>query len=221
MKHESGNTQLRAIAWVVALLIGCFVATVVIMRIYDARRGASPMVAVPSAATPKTPANGPKPAEPSVAPLEAPAREETAPIAETPKPLKAERQKTAPRQALPAAPPAVQEMGASETVVPKDVAFAALSCVGAVPEAEDVWLAAINDPGFNSETRNDLIEDLNENGFPDPDHLTMDDLPLIESRIALVEQHGPDAMDDTNADAFMEAYKDLLNMQARLTGPRR
>jgi len=220
MKHESGNTQLRAIAWVVALLIGCFVATVVIMRIYDARRGASSIATVPPVTTPKTVANKPKPPETSVAASEATAPEEPAPIAEAPKPATAERQKTAPRQALPAAPPTVQEMGASETVVPKDVAFAALSCVGAVPEAEDVWLAAINDPGFNSETRNDLIEDLNENGFPDPDHLTMDDLPLIESRIALVEQHGPDAMDDTNAAAFMEAYKDLLNMRARLTGSR-
>ena len=48
--------------------------------------------------------------------------------------------------------------------------------------------------------------------FPDPHHITKDDIPLVLSRIDLLEQIGPAAMDDTNAAAFSEAYKDLTNM---------
>ena len=63
--------------------------------------------------------------------------------------------------------------------------------------------------------RKDLIEDLNEEGFADPDHVVTDDLPLILNRLALIEQLAPDAMDETNAAAFEEAYKDLVNMADR------
>jgi hypothetical protein len=61
-----------------------------------------------------------------------------------------------------------------------------------------------------------LIEDLNEDGFPDPKNITPDDLPLIMSRIQLVEQLAPAAMDDVNFAAFAEAYKDLVNMLGRV-----
>jgi hypothetical protein len=37
-------------------------------------------------------------------------------------------------------------------------------------------------------------------------------LPVILSRILLIEAVGPDAMDQVNADAFQEAYKDLVNL---------
>ena len=63
-----------------------------------------------------------------------------------------------------------------------------------------------------------MIEDLNEDGFQDPENPTTDELPLIESRLALIEQLAPDSMDDVNAAAFAEAYKDLNNMHIRLTG---
>jgi hypothetical protein len=91
----------------------------------------------------------------------------------------------------------------------------ALSLVGIDPEAEAVWVDAINDPSRTAHERQDLIEDLNEDGFPDPKHVTVDDLPLIESRLSLIEQFAPDAMDDVNAAAFAEAYKDLVNMYGR------
>jgi hypothetical protein len=93
-----------------------------------------------------------------------------------------------------------------------------MSFVGADPLAEAVWHAAINDPNVTPHDRQDLIEDLNENGFSDPKHPTSDDLPLIVNRLALIEQLGPDAMDQVNADAFAEAYKDLTNMYKRLAG---
>jgi hypothetical protein len=48
--------------------------------------------------------------------------------------------------------------------------------------------------------------------LPDPKHPSADDLPVILRRIQLVEALGPEAMDESNAGAFDEAYKDLLNL---------
>jgi len=94
----------------------------------------------------------------------------------------------------------------------------ALEGVGKDPAAEQIWVAAINDTTIAPRDRKNLIEDLNETGFDDPRNLTPDDLPLIENRIAIIEQLYPSAVDDTNVAAFDEAYKDLLAMRARLTG---
>ena len=94
----------------------------------------------------------------------------------------------------------------------------ALSYVGADLEAEEVWADAINNPDLPPNERKDLIEDLNEDGFPDPKNITEEDLPLILSRLRLIEAHGPNAMDDVNAEAFREAYKDLVKMYLRLVG---
>jgi hypothetical protein len=105
---------------------------------------------------------------------------------------------------------------ASESV-PVSVARAALSWVGVDRHAEAVWVQAINDPRLSAKTRQDLIEDLNEDGFPDPRHPTTEDLPLIVSRLELIEDLAPYAMDDVNAAAFQEAYKDLANMYGQLT----
>jgi hypothetical protein len=105
-----------------------------------------------------------------------------------------------------------------EPLIPLPLARAALELVGSDADADDVWVAAINDPALSDEDRSDLIEDLNEVGI-DPKNLTPDDLPLIVSRLGMIEDLAPDAMDQTNLDAFNEAYKDLLNMYNRLTGP--
>lgn len=98
------------------------------------------------------------------------------------------------------------------------MARVALEFVGANPESERVWLAAINDASVPADERKDLIEDLNEDGISDPKNPTREDLSLIQSRITLIEQLLPTAMDKTNADAFREAHKDLVNMNSRLTG---
>jgi hypothetical protein len=99
---------------------------------------------------------------------------------------------------------------------PKEIqdpdARAALSLVGADPEAEQYWVAAINDPNLPANERKDLIEDLNEDGLSDPKHPGPQDLPLILNRLQLIEALGPYAMDQVNADAFQEAQKDLLAM---------
>lgn len=88
----------------------------------------------------------------------------------------------------------------------------ALSMVGADPEAEAYWYDAINDATIPAHERQDLIEDLNEEGFDDPKHPSADDLPLIMNRLAIIDLLAPDAMDQVNEDAFGEAAKDLQNM---------
>ncbi|HWY74461.1 MAG TPA: hypothetical protein VN281_02530 [Verrucomicrobiae bacterium] len=92
------------------------------------------------------------------------------------------------------------------------VARLALRFVGINPGAEDYWISAINDPTLPPEERRDLIEDLNEDGISDPHHPAAEDMPLIASRIVLIEQLAPYAADQVNADAFKEAYKDLVNL---------
>jgi len=62
-----------------------------------------------------------------------------------------------------------------------------------------------------------LIEDLNEDGLSDPKNPSVEELPLIVSRLQLIAELAPDAMDKVNAEAFQEAYKDLANLYARLT----
>jgi hypothetical protein len=100
---------------------------------------------------------------------------------------------------------------------PQQIARIALSFVGIDQDAEDVWMAVIDDPTVPAEDRKNLIEDLIEDGFADPDHPTPDELPLIVNRLALIESIAPDAIDDVNLAAFAEAHKDLLEMFRRLT----
>lgn len=92
----------------------------------------------------------------------------------------------------------------------------ALALVGLDPQAEEYWLGAIFDTSLPDKERDDLMEDLNEVGFADPDHPTAADLPLIANRLQIIEQVEPEA------DPFMrihliEAYKDLANMYEHVT----
>ena len=92
------------------------------------------------------------------------------------------------------------------------MARAALSLVGTGdPDAEAYWMDAIFDSSLSDHEREDLMEDLNEEGLSDPRHPGPQDLPLIVNRLAIIEQVAP------YADPFMlehlgEAYKDLFGM---------
>ena len=127
---------------------------------------------------------------------------------------------TPPPQPVVMEPPVVRPVPAPvPTFVAEPDARAALAYVGADPAAERVWMQAINDTtNLAPNDRKNLIEDLNETGFADPDNLTPADLPLINNRLDLIDALYQSAADDTNAAAFDEAYKDLLNMRARLMG---
>lgn len=94
----------------------------------------------------------------------------------------------------------------------------ALSFVGVDAQANEFYQQAINDPVLTKSHRKNLIEDLNEDGL-NFRNLTARDLPLIQNRIALIEQLAPNATDPVNVAAFKEAYKDLINMRERVTRP--
>jgi hypothetical protein len=91
----------------------------------------------------------------------------------------------------------------------------ALNYVGADAQANEFYQRAINDMTLSNGHRKNLIEDLNQDGFPDTKNLSARDLPLIDSRIALIEQLAPQAADSVNKAAFAEAYKDLTKMRQR------
>jgi hypothetical protein len=105
-----------------------------------------------------------------------------------------------------------------DPAIPAELAFRALRYVGVDPAAEKTLLRAINDPKMPPGVRSDLIEDLNQEGYTDNNRPTKKDLPLILARLKLIERLAPLALDDVNAAAFEEAYKDLLNMYIRLGG---
>jgi hypothetical protein len=94
----------------------------------------------------------------------------------------------------------------------------ALRYVPTDPEATALWKQAIADPTTPKHQRQDLIEDLNDHGFPDPKHLTQRDLPLVESRLALIDQMAPAQTDPVNVAAFQEARKDLMAAKRYLEG---
>ncbi len=118
-------------------------------------------------------------------------------------------------QAGPAAAPTEQDSRFDDPVAKEQRGRAALALIGHNPEADEVWIQIINDPTVSANARKNLIEDLNEDGLSYR-NLTRDDLPVIKYRIELIEGLRPYAMDKTNADAFDEAHKDLVNMANRL-----
>ena len=99
-----------------------------------------------------------------------------------------------------------------------EMARVALSFVGVDRAAELYWVTAINDPDLSDHERQNLIEDLNEEGISDPKHPTPADLPMIINRLRLIEELAPYAIDRVNFDAFAEAYKDLVNLADVATG---
>ncbi len=67
----------------------------------------------------------------------------------------------------------------------------ALAYVGASAQADQLYQLALNEPALTNSQRQNLIEDLNEAGFPYPRAPTSADLPLIEKRLALIEPACP------------------------------
>jgi len=86
-----------------------------------------------------------------------------------------------------------------------------MSFVGMDSEAEAYWLGAIFDSSLPDNEREDLMEDLNEEGLSDHKRPGPQDLQVILNRLAIIEEILP------HADRFMvthlgEAYKDLVNL---------
>jgi len=135
-------------------------------------------------------------------------------------------EKPAPSEVVPAGTQAVEEsvLGATNVktqqlakvqkpktkkVVQDPLARDALAMVGVDPDAEMYWFAAIQDPTLPKSERQDLIDDLNEEGLADPKHPTMDDLLLILSRLEILEAVVPSLSDEFD---WKEPYGDLMNL---------
>ena len=93
----------------------------------------------------------------------------------------------------------------------------AMSLVGADPDAEAYWVEAIFDSSLPDGEREDLMEDLNEEGLSDHKRPGLEDFPLIVNRLALILEIAPEA-DDFMLRHLGEAYKDLLNLAAITQG---
>jgi hypothetical protein len=99
--------------------------------------------------------------------------------------------------------------GSKKKVVQDPLAREALAMVGVNPEAEKYWFDAVHDESLPKSERQDLIDDLNETGLPDPKHPTMEDLPIIENRIDALNAIAPTLPDDID---WKECYGDLKNL---------
>jgi hypothetical protein len=96
-----------------------------------------------------------------------------------------------------------------EKVFQDPVSRVALSLVGLDSDAEDYWLGAVFDPNLPKSERQDLIDDLNEEGLPDPKHPTEDDLPVLYSRLDMLEELIPFIHGSLE---WEEAREDLINL---------
>lgn len=105
-----------------------------------------------------------------------------------------------------------------DPVFKEEIGRYALSLVGVDPDADQVWIQIIGDPSLSADARQNLIEDLNEDGLSDPKNPGPQDLPVIQKRIQLIEKLSPYAKDQVTQDGLAEAYKDLLKMRFDLTG---
>jgi hypothetical protein len=107
-------------------------------------------------------------------------------------------------------PAAKKPSGSGKKVIQDSIAREALAMVGTDPAAEEYWFAAINNPSLSQSERQDLVDDLNEEGLPDPKHPTQDDLPILFARIELLEE----AMFWFDGDVYdwKEPHDDLARM---------
>jgi hypothetical protein len=102
-----------------------------------------------------------------------------------------------------------QASGSGKKIVQDPLAREALAMVGINPEAEKYWFEAIHDPNLPTAERQDLIDDLNEQGLPDPKHPTQEDLPVIVSRLEALEALAPTLSQELD---WKECHDDLVNL---------
>jgi hypothetical protein len=103
-----------------------------------------------------------------------------------------------------------QAGGGKKKVVQDPLAREALAMVGVSPEAEKYWFDAIHDESLPQSERQDLVDDLNEKGLPDPHHPTPADLPIIRERIKALRALIPTLPKGLKYD---EAMRDLEQLE--------
>jgi hypothetical protein len=128
-------------------------------------------------------------------------------------------QQTLGQQVVPLMAQLYNDTRISDPQVKEPFARVALNYVGADQQANEFYVKAINDMNLSNGQRKNLIEDLNQDGFANRKNLTQNDLPLINNRMALIEQLAPSMTDPVNLAAMKEAYKDLVKMRERAMRP--
>lgn len=128
-------------------------------------------------------------------------------------------QRTLGQQVLPIVSQLYDDPRIADAQRKEPLARVALNYVGADAQANEFYVKAINDAKLSNEQRKNLIEDLNQDGFANRKNLSANDLPLINNRMALIEQLVPSTTDPVNLAAMKEAYKDLVKMRERATKP--
>jgi hypothetical protein len=195
-----------------AFAIACAVAGLVLLKRPAAPDMASPIVKASRQPEPSKTVAHALPAAPqenvpsAVAEMAAPLKSDSAP--QTPSP--ATQAAAAPRPK--ASVQANQGGRPAKEPLHDPLAREALAFVGADPIADEYWYAAINDPNLPAHERQDLIEDLNEDGLSDPKHPGPEDLPLIVIRMEMIRNVAATAWDQVTLDACEEVYKDLGNL---------
>lgn len=91
----------------------------------------------------------------------------------------------------------------------------ALNFAGANPQADALWSTAVLDPAVPLRNRDDLIEDLAEDGFENRRNPTERDLAIAKNRLALIEKYRSSADHERIAGAFAEAQRDLQRILER------
>ena len=120
-------------------------------------------------------------------------------------------------QAIPAVAQLYQNGGIADGQQKEPLARLALNFAGADPQADALYRSAIKDQNLSADSRRELIEDLNQDGFDDLKNFSARDLQLIQNRLALIKNSRDNGDSKIITDAFDEAEKDLKNMLAKAT----
>jgi hypothetical protein len=125
-----------------------------------------------------------------------------------------------PKPRAPKPAPEVVEMQPVQPNVPQVIdpqkAYVASTLVGISTEANNYWHAAITSPSLSPNDRQTLIMNLAVAGFDDPP--SEDDLPLIMSRIQILQHISQEPMDEGNAAAIAQTFEELVGMAEELSG---
>ncbi len=91
----------------------------------------------------------------------------------------------------------------------------ALNFAGTDEQANALYKLAINDQNLKPDSRRELIEDLNQDGFDNLKSLSDRDVQLVKSRLDLIGKYRQPNDPKMISDAFNEAEKDLKDMLAK------
>ena len=97
--------------------------------------------------------------------------------------------------------------------IKEPLARVALFYTGQNQQATEMFNTIINDNGLPVDLRREMAEDLNQDGFVNEKHPTPEDIKLVGSRLKLIDKYLGTVADPKIHAGFMEAQKDLLDMQ--------